>query len=71
MDKQASDDTRILYVTTGVLLRKLVGKKNMLEYTHVILDEVSDEKAYTHFNKNKKYDRFYGNLCLVYRWFDD
>lgn len=41
MDKQASEDTRILFVTTGVLLRKLVSKKNMLEYTHVILDEVS------------------------------
>lgn len=40
MDKQASEDTRILFATTGVLLRKLVSKKNMLEYTHVILDEV-------------------------------
>ncbi|XP_056021255.1 ATP-dependent RNA helicase TDRD9-like isoform X2 [Ostrea edulis] len=50
MDKQASDDTRILYVTTGVLLRKLVGKKNMLEYTHVILDEVHERDQDTDFS---------------------
>ncbi|XP_064649764.1 ATP-dependent RNA helicase TDRD9-like [Lineus longissimus] len=42
MDKVASEDTRILYVTTGVLLMKLVNDKNMLQYTHVILDEVHE-----------------------------
>ncbi|XP_062595523.1 ATP-dependent RNA helicase TDRD9-like [Saccostrea cucullata] len=50
MDKQASDDTRILYVTTGVLLRKLVSKKNMLEYTHVVLDEVHERDQDTDFS---------------------
>nr|XP_022333202.1 putative ATP-dependent RNA helicase TDRD9 [Crassostrea virginica] len=50
MDKQASEDTRILYVTTGVLLRKLVSKKNMLEYTHVILDEVHERDQDTDFS---------------------
>ena len=39
-DKVTSDDTRLTFVTTGVLLEKLVSLKNMNEYTHVILDEV-------------------------------
>lgn len=39
-DKSTTDDTRLTFVTTGVLLEKLVSMKNMNEYTHVILDEV-------------------------------
>jgi ATP-dependent RNA helicase TDRD9 len=39
-DKQISDDTRISYVTTGVLLQKLISTKSLNEYTHIILDEV-------------------------------
>lgn len=44
LDKQISSDTRLAYVTTGVLLQKLVTIKSMSEYTHVILDEVSSPK---------------------------
>lgn len=40
MDKITSEDTRLTFVTTGVLLMKLVNNQNMNEYTHVILDEV-------------------------------
>ncbi|KMQ93554.1 atp-dependent rna helicase tdrd9 [Lasius niger] len=35
-------DTRITYCTTGVLLHKLINKRHMMEYTHVILDEVHE-----------------------------
>ena len=42
MDKNVSEDTRLTYVTTGVLLQKLIGMKNMNQYTHVVLDEVSN-----------------------------
>ncbi|XP_008211194.1 probable ATP-dependent RNA helicase spindle-E [Nasonia vitripennis] len=42
MYKRISEDTRLTYCTTGVLLRKLITAKNMLEYTHVILDEVHE-----------------------------
>ncbi|XP_033096536.1 ATP-dependent RNA helicase TDRD9-like [Anneissia japonica] len=42
MDKQVSEDTRLSFVTTGVLLQKLIKTKNMNEYTHVILDEVHE-----------------------------
>ena len=35
-------DTRLTYCTTGVLLHKLINSKNMLDYTHVVLDEVHE-----------------------------
>ena len=41
MDKLISEDTRLTFVTTGVLLQKLINMKNMNQFTHVILDEVS------------------------------
>ena len=40
MDKKMGELTRLLFVTTGVLLEKLVNQRNMNQYTHVILDEV-------------------------------
>jgi len=49
LDKQASEDTRLLYCTTGVLKEKFIGKKNMHEYTHVILDEVHERDIETDF----------------------
>ena len=42
MYRNVSKDTRLTFCTTGVLLRKLISAKNMLEYTHVILDEVHE-----------------------------
>lgn len=39
-DKCISEDTRLSYVTTDVLLNKLIQEKNMNQFTHVILDEV-------------------------------
>ncbi|KAM3962437.1 tudor domain containing 9 protein spindle E [Aphomia sociella] len=42
LENRTSTDTRIHYVTTGVLLQKLVAAKNMNEYTHIILDEVHE-----------------------------
>jgi ATP-dependent RNA helicase TDRD9 len=40
--KNTCPDTRITYCTTGVLLHKFINKKHMLDYTHVILDEVHE-----------------------------
>lgn len=37
-----NDDTRITYCTTGVLLEKLVACKTLINYTHIILDEVHE-----------------------------
>ncbi|KAL0112947.1 hypothetical protein PUN28_012296 [Cardiocondyla obscurior] len=40
--KSVSRDTRITYCTTGVLLNRLANRKHMMDYTHVILDEVHE-----------------------------
>ncbi|XP_060080350.1 ATP-dependent RNA helicase TDRD9-like, partial [Ylistrum balloti] len=50
MDKMTSEDTRLTYVTTGVLLQKLINTKNMLQFTHVILDEVHERNQDTDFS---------------------
>ena len=38
----SSDDTRLLYCTTGILLEKLIRTKTLSKYTHIILDEVHE-----------------------------
>ncbi|XP_060606288.1 ATP-dependent RNA helicase TDRD9-like isoform X2 [Ruditapes philippinarum] len=50
LDREAGDDTRILYCTTGILLNKLINEKNMHKYTHVILDEVHERDQDTDFS---------------------
>ncbi|XP_077865739.1 ATP-dependent RNA helicase TDRD9-like [Saccoglossus kowalevskii] len=42
LDRCITDDTRLTYLTTGVLLQKLINSKNMNMFTHVILDEVHE-----------------------------
>eukprot|EP00026_Physarum_polycephalum_P000318 Phypoly_transcript_00318.p1 GENE.Phypoly_transcript_00318~~Phypoly_transcript_00318.p1 ORF type:complete len:1709 (+),score=182.92 Phypoly_transcript_00318:71-5197(+) len=50
MDRQASDkDTQLLFVTTGVMLKKLVNNKSLEQYTHIILDEVHERDLDTDF----------------------
>lgn len=42
LDRNVSEDTRITYCTTGVLLEKLIQTKGMGMYTHIILDEIHE-----------------------------
>ncbi|KAM9786380.1 ATP-dependent RNA helicase TDRD9 [Syngnathus typhle] len=42
LEKTATEHTRLLYVTTGVLLEKLVAAKTLTEYTHIFIDEVHE-----------------------------
>ena len=43
LDKEnASKDTRLLYVTTGVLIKMLISQKNMTQWTHIVIDEVHE-----------------------------
>lgn len=43
LDKRyVTEDTRILFCTTGVLLEKLISKKSLDGFTHIILDEVHE-----------------------------
>lgn len=42
LEKDTSSNTFLTYVTTGVLLQKVIRAKNLHEYTHIILDEVHE-----------------------------
>lgn len=42
LNNKTSRDTRLTFCTTGVLLQKFINKRNMNDYTHVILDEVHE-----------------------------
>lgn len=45
LQKMATEHTRLIYVTTGVLLWKLVQIKSLTEYTHIFVDEVHKHEA--------------------------
>ena len=49
MESRASESTRLLYCTTGVLLRKLQEDGLLTNVSHVIVDEVS--RFYSHVQK--------------------
>lgn len=49
LNRSLSEDTRLTFVTTGVLLQKLIGMKNLNQYTHIILDEVHERDQDTDF----------------------
>ncbi|KAJ6661880.1 hypothetical protein lerEdw1_013051, partial [Lerista edwardsae] len=42
LEKVATKDTRLIYVTTGILLQKVVGDKSLSEFTHIFIDEVHE-----------------------------
>uniref|UniRef100_H2THD8 ATP-dependent RNA helicase TDRD9 n=1 Tax=Takifugu rubripes TaxID=31033 RepID=H2THD8_TAKRU len=42
LQKMATEHTQLIYVTTGVLLWKLVLIKSLTEYTHIFVDEVHE-----------------------------
>ena len=39
-----SEDTRLLYVTTGVLKKMIIERKHLNNWTHIILDEVHERE---------------------------
>ncbi|KAG9336632.1 hypothetical protein JZ751_002979 [Albula glossodonta] len=42
LEKVATEHTRLIYMTTGVLLQKLVKAKSLTEYSHIFIDEVHE-----------------------------
>uniref|UniRef100_A0AAR2L012 ATP-dependent RNA helicase TDRD9 n=1 Tax=Pygocentrus nattereri TaxID=42514 RepID=A0AAR2L012_PYGNA len=42
LEKMATEHTRLIYMTTGVLLQKLVRAKSLNEFTHIFIDEVHE-----------------------------
>ncbi|XP_034274448.1 ATP-dependent RNA helicase TDRD9 isoform X2 [Pantherophis guttatus] len=42
LEKVATKNTKLIYMTTGVLLQKVVGAKSLLEFTHIFIDEIHE-----------------------------
>ncbi|XP_074887101.1 ATP-dependent RNA helicase TDRD9 [Buteo buteo] len=42
LENISTKETRLLYMTTGVLLEKVVGAKSLAEFTHIFIDEVHE-----------------------------
>ncbi|XP_011376782.1 ATP-dependent RNA helicase TDRD9 [Pteropus vampyrus] len=42
LEKIATEDTKLVYMTTGVLLQKIVSAKSLMEFTHIFIDEVHE-----------------------------
>ena len=49
LEAAASKDTQLLFVTPGILLRRLQSSPLLSEFTHIILDEVHERDRYTDF----------------------
>ncbi|XP_052863697.1 probable ATP-dependent RNA helicase spindle-E [Anopheles cruzii] len=45
LKEMLSDDTRLRFVTTGVLLQWLITSKSLARFTHIILDEVHEREV--------------------------
>ncbi|XP_039224874.1 ATP-dependent RNA helicase TDRD9 isoform X2 [Crotalus tigris] len=42
LEKVATQNTKLIYMTTGILLQKVVGAKSLLEFTHIFIDEIHE-----------------------------
>ncbi len=49
LESKQCSTTQVLFVTPGVLLRKLVEDPNLEEFSHVIVDEAHERDRYTEF----------------------
>ncbi|CAJ1951310.1 unnamed protein product [Cylindrotheca closterium] len=49
LEAASSNDTQLLFLTPGVLLRKLQSSPRLAEYTHIVIDEVHERDKYTEF----------------------
>jgi ATP-dependent RNA helicase DHX36 len=49
LDGAMSKDTQLIFLTPGILLRKLQSSPKLSEYTHIIIDEVHERDKYTEF----------------------
>jgi len=51
MESRVSQDTRIMFMTTGIFLMRLVNNPDSLvKYTHIIMDEVHERDLDTDFS---------------------
>lgn len=48
-EAEMSESTQVLFVTPGVLLRKLQSDPTLSDYTHIIIDEAHERDRFTEF----------------------
>ena len=49
LESELTDATQMIFMTPGILLRKLLSDPSLSEYSHVIIDEVHERDKYTEF----------------------
>jgi HrpA-like RNA helicase len=49
LESASSQDTQLLFLTPGILLRKLQSSPNLEEFTHIVIDEIHEKDKYTEF----------------------
>ena len=49
LESKTSPHTQLVFVTPGILLRKLNSDPFLTEYTHIIIDEIHEKDKYTEF----------------------
>uniref|UniRef100_A0A8C9XGP7 ATP-dependent RNA helicase TDRD9 n=1 Tax=Sander lucioperca TaxID=283035 RepID=A0A8C9XGP7_SANLU len=65
LEKMATEHTRLIYMTTGVLLQKLVSAKCLTEYSHIFIDEVHERTEEMDFLLLVLRKLLHSNSCYV------
>ncbi|KAM6912257.1 ATP-dependent RNA helicase TDRD9 [Xenentodon cancila] len=65
LEKMATEHTRLIYMTTGVLLQKLVSAKCLTEFSHIFIDEVHERTEEMDFLLLVLRKLLHSNSCYV------
>ncbi|XP_054469828.1 ATP-dependent RNA helicase TDRD9 [Anoplopoma fimbria] len=65
LEKMATEHTQLIYMTTGVLLQKLVSAKCLTEYSHIFVDEVHERTEEMDFLLLVLRKLLHSNSCYV------
>ncbi|XP_042356788.1 ATP-dependent RNA helicase TDRD9 [Plectropomus leopardus] len=65
LEKMATEHTRLIYMTTGVLLQKMVTAKCLTEYSHIFVDEVHERTEEMDFLLLVLRKLLHSNSCYV------